>query len=146
MRATWLTMGDENPQERVKMWMYCCTHAAMLMALCVCVIPLFSGAVVGIDQKTGDIKEDPKPFVHFILAGCFTVLFSITADLCVGAVSIVYGACIYEPPKELAVYGDEIPPVAPALTCSKTERDMGYDAESKALGADFRRKGYEVCR
>jgi len=101
------------------MWMYCCTYAVMMMTICVCVIPLFTGEVIGVDQKTGDIKDDAKPFDNFILAGCFTVLkFLIMIGLYVGAVSIVYGAYTYVPPKELAVHGDETPPVAPAVACT----------------------------
>merc|ERR1719265_1855383 len=105
MRVTWLTTGRGNPQEWVQMWMYCCTYAAMMMTLCVCVIPLFTGEVIGVDQKTGDIKGDVKPFDNFILAGCFTALkFLIMIGLYVGAVAIVYGAYTYVPPEELRVH------------------------------------------
>jgi len=44
------------------------------MTLCVVVIPLLTGEIIGVDPKTGDIKEDTKPFDNFILAGCFTAL------------------------------------------------------------------------
>jgi len=119
MRVTWLTMGRGNPQEWVQMWMYCCTYAVMMMTLCVCVIPLFTGEVIGVDQKTGDIKDDNKPFDNFILAGCFTALkFLIMIGLYVGAVAIVYGAYSYVPPQELRVHDGEIPPVAPAVACT----------------------------
>jgi len=119
MRVTWLTMGRGNPQEWVQMWMYCCTYAVMLMTLCVCVIPLFTGEVIGIDQKTGDIQQDSKPFDNFILAACFTALkFLIMIGLYVGAVAIVYGAITYVPPQELRVHEGEIPPPAPAVACT----------------------------
>jgi hypothetical protein len=119
MRVTWLTMGRGNPQEWVQMWMYCCTYAVMLMTLIVCVIPLFTGEVIGVDQKTGDIKDDVKPFDNFILAGCFTVLkYLIMIGLYVGAVAIIYGAYTYVPPKHLAVHKGDVPPVAPAVACT----------------------------
>jgi hypothetical protein len=119
MRVTWLTLGRGNPQEWVQMWMYCCTYAVMMLTLIVCVIPLFTGEVIGVDQKTGDIKEDTKPFDNFILAGCFTVLkFLIIIGLYVGAVAIVYGAYSYEPPQELRVHEGDIPPPAPAVACT----------------------------
>ena len=56
------------------MWMYCCTYAVMMMTLMICAIPLFIGEVIGVDQKTGDIQEDEKPFDNFLLTGCFTAL------------------------------------------------------------------------
>merc|ERR1740127_110160 len=115
MRVTWLTLGRGNPQEWVQMWMYCCTYAVMMLTLIVCVIPLFTGEVIGVDQKTGDIKDDEKPFDNFILAGCFTVLkYLIMIGLYVGAVAIIYGAYTYVPPKHLAVHEGDVPPVAPA--------------------------------
>jgi len=119
MRVTWLTMGRGNPQEWVQMSMYCCTYAVLMMTLCVCVIPLFTGEVIGVDQKTGDIKDEAKPFDNFLLAGCFTVLkFLIMIGLYVGAVAIVYGAYTYKPPKDLAVHEGDVPPVAPAVACT----------------------------
>jgi len=119
MRVTWLTNGQGNPQEWVQMWMYCCTYAVLMMTLIVCVIPLFTGDVVGVDQKTGDIKDDVKPFENFILAGCFTVLkYLIMIGLYVGACAIIYGAYTYVPPRELAVHEGDVPPVAPAVACT----------------------------
>jgi len=119
MRVTWLTGGKGNPQEWVQMCMYCCTYAVLLMTLIVCVIPLFTGEAIGVDPKTGDIKDDAKPFDNFILAGCFTALkFLIMIGLYAGAVGIIYGAINYVPPKELAVHDGDIPPVAPAVACT----------------------------
>merc|ERR1719252_131425 len=98
--------------------MYCCTYAVLAMTLIVMVVPLFTGETVGVDQKTGDIAEDSKPFENWILAGCFTVLkFLIMIGLYVGAVAIIYGTVTYVPEKELAVHG-ELPPVAPAVACT----------------------------
>jgi hypothetical protein len=119
MRVTWLTNGRGNPQEWVQMSMYCCTYAVMLLTLCVCIIPLFTGEVIGVDQKTGDIKNDVKPFDNFVLAGCFTALkFLIMLGLYAGAVAIIYGAYNYEPPQELRVHKGELPPVMPAVACT----------------------------
>merc|ERR1719375_2565024 len=67
MRVTWLTQGKGNPPVWMQMWMYCATYAVLLMTLIVVVIPLFTGEIVGVDQKTGDLKEDVKPFDNFIL-------------------------------------------------------------------------------
>jgi len=119
MRVTWLTNGQGNPQTWVQVWMYCCTYAVMMMTLVVCVIPLFTGEVIGVDQKTGDIKEDTKPFDNFILAACFTVLkYLIMIGLYVGAVCIIYGAINYVPPQHLRVHAGDIPPVSPAVACT----------------------------
>jgi len=119
MRVTWLTMGRGNPQEWVQMSMYCCTYAVMMLTLIVCIIPLFTGEVIGVDQKTGDIAKDSKPFDNFILAGCFTALkFLIMIGLYAGAVAIIYGAYTYEPPQDIRVHKGELPPVMPAVACT----------------------------
>ena len=47
--------------------------AVVLLTLIVLVIPLFTGEVIGVDQKTGDINEDVMLDI-FILAACFTVV------------------------------------------------------------------------
>merc|ERR1719450_1279919 len=60
MRVLWLTQGRGNPPEWVQMCMYMCTYAVLLMTLCVCIIPVFTGEALGVDQKTGDIAEDSK--------------------------------------------------------------------------------------
>jgi len=119
MRVTWLTQGQGNPQEWVQMWMYCCTYAVLVMTLIVCVIPLFTGEVIGVDQKTGDIGGDVQPFNNFILAGCFTALkFLVMIGLYVGALMIIYGAVTYEPPAGMSPHGGKTPPVAPAVACT----------------------------
>merc|ERR1719454_56032 len=98
--------------------MYCCTYAVLGLTLVVIVIPLFTGESIGVDQKTGDIADDAKPFTNWILAGCFTVLkFLIMIGLYVGALAIIYGTVNYVPEKEFAVHG-ELPPVAPAVACT----------------------------
>jgi hypothetical protein len=87
MRVTWLTQGTGNPPVWMQAWMYCTTYAVLAMTLCVVVIPLFTGEIIGVDQKTGDIKEDVKPFDNFILAGCFTVLKYLIMIACMSELS-----------------------------------------------------------
>merc|ERR1719449_226061 len=58
MRVTWLTQGKGNPPVYVQTAMYCCTYAVLAMTLIVCVIPIFTGKVIAVDPKTGDIKQD----------------------------------------------------------------------------------------
>merc|ERR1712138_385574 len=60
MRVTWLTQGKGNPPEYVQAAMYCATYAVLMMTLCVCVIPIFTGKVMAVDVKTGDIPMDEK--------------------------------------------------------------------------------------
>merc|ERR1719375_341507 len=118
MRVTWLTQGQGNPPTYVQVWMYCCTYAVLMMTLVVCVIPLFTGETIGVDQKTGDIADEAKPFDNWILATCFTILkYLIMIGLYVGAIVIIYGTINYVPEKRLAVHGD-LPPVSPAVACT----------------------------
>merc|ERR1719487_3251451 len=87
------------------------------MTLCVIVIPLITGTRLEIDKDTGDIKPDSKPFSHWIVAGCFTVLkYLIMLGLYVGALVVVYGIITFEPPKGTWP-GDKVPPVSPAVQC-----------------------------
>merc|ERR1719191_804059 len=117
MRVTWLTQGKGNPPEYVQVSMYCCTYAVLMMTLVVCVIPIFTGKVIGVDVKTGDIPSDAKPFEQPIVAGCFTALkFLIMLGLYAGALVVVYGIINFEPPKGTWP-GDVIPPVSPAVQC-----------------------------
>merc|ERR1719311_902915 len=117
MRVTWLTQGKGNPQEYVQVAMYCCTYAVLAMTLCACVIPVFTGKVMAVDPKTGDIPMDQKPFTNYWLAGAFTLLkYLIMLGLYAGALVVVYGIINFEPPKGTWP-GDKIPPVSPAVQC-----------------------------
>merc|ERR1719261_1518656 len=117
MRVTWLTQGKGNPPEYVQAAMYCATYAVLMMTLCVCVIPIFTGKVMKVDLKTGDIAKDEEPFENSILAGVFTALkFLIMLGLYIGALVVVYGIINFEPPKGTWP-GDKIPPVSPAVQC-----------------------------
>merc|ERR1719450_323135 len=114
MRVTWLTQGKGNPPEYVQAAMYCATYAVLAMTLCVCVIPIFTGKVIGVDVKTGDIKDDAQPFEAPIVAGCFTALkFLIMIGLYAGALVVVYGIINIVPPKGIWPEG-QVPPVSPA--------------------------------
>jgi len=118
MRVTQLTKGKGNPPESIQVCMYCCTYAVLLMTLIVVVIPLFTGEVIGVDPKTGDIPADSKPFENFIVAGCFTALkFLIMIGLYGGALYIVYGIVTYVPPAGTWPEGKTFP-VAPAVQCT----------------------------
>merc|ERR1719262_1293212 len=110
MRVTWLTQGKGNPPTYVQAAMYCCTYSVLALTLCACVVPIFTGKVIGVNVKTGDIKDDEKPFEQPIVAGCFTALkFLIMLGLYVGALVVVYGIINFEPPKGTWP-GDVIPP------------------------------------
>merc|ERR1719281_1623189 len=50
MRVTQLTRGQGNPPEWVQVCMYFCTYSILMMTLCVCIIPLFTGEVIGVDK------------------------------------------------------------------------------------------------
>jgi len=118
MRITWLTQGKGDPPVYMQAWMYCATYAVLLMTLIVVVIPLFTGEVIGVDQKTGDIDDEHKPFANFILAVCFTVVkYFIMIGLYIGVVCIIYGACTYVPAAGIWP-GDKIPPASPAVACT----------------------------
>merc|ERR1719247_182398 len=116
MRVTWLTQGKGNPPEYVQAAMYCSTYAVLAMTLCVCVIPIFTGKVMKVNKKTGDLDPDEKVFSNAIVGIAFTVLkYLIMLGLYVGALVVVYGIITFEPPKGLWPGGT--PPVSPAVQC-----------------------------
>merc|ERR1719482_2515917 len=118
MRVTQLSKGKGNPPEWVQVCMYFCTYAVLMMTLCVCVIPLFTGEVIGVDPKTGLIPENEEHFENQCAAICFTVLkYLMMLGLYGGAIAIVYGICTYEPPKGLWPEGKKFD-VAPAVQCT----------------------------
>merc|ERR1719305_1563337 len=103
--------------EYVQAAMYCATYAVLAMTLCVCVIPLFTGKVISVDPKTGDIPRDTEPFTFWPVAIAFTILkYLIMLGLYAGALVVVYGIITFEPPKGTWP-GDKIPPVSPAVQC-----------------------------
>merc|ERR1719359_1081425 len=118
MRVTQLTKGKGNPPEWVQICMYFCTYSVLLTTLCVCIIPLFTGEVFGVDPKTGTIPEDQEHFENKICAICFTVVkYLILLGLYGGAIAIVYGISTYVPPKGIWPEGKDFP-VAPAVQCT----------------------------
>merc|ERR1719324_1151691 len=70
MRVTQLTRGQGHPPEWVQVCMYFCTYSVLVMTLCVCVIPLFTGEVIGVDPKTGQIPENSEPFKMQVHSSC----------------------------------------------------------------------------
>merc|ERR1740127_265409 len=117
MRVTWLTQGKGHPPSYVQGSMYACTYSVLAMTLVVCVIPIFTGKVIGVDVKTGDLKDDAQPFEQPIVAGCFTALkFLIMLGLYIGALVVVYGIINFEPPPGIWPAG-QVPPVSPAVQC-----------------------------
>merc|ERR1719421_1877585 len=88
------------------------------MTLVVIVIPLFTGEVVHVDPKTGDIPPDSEPFRNECVACSFTVLkYLILLGLYGGSLVIVYGIVTYEPPKGIWPEGKDFH-VAPAVMCT----------------------------
>jgi len=120
MRVNQLTKNKGDPPDYAKVCMYFCTYAVLLMTLCVCVIPLFTGEVMGVDPKTGQIPEDAKPFENQICAIAFTVLkYIILLMLYVGALGVVYGICTFVPPAGTWPEGKKIP----CCPCSAVHHD-----------------------
>jgi len=118
MRVNQLTKNKGDPPDWAKVCMFFCTYAVLLMTLCVCVIPLFTGEVMGVDPKTGQIPEDAEPFKMQALAIAFTALkYIILLMLYVGALGVVYAICTFEPPKGMWPEGKKFP-VAPAVQCT----------------------------
>merc|ERR1719359_1724896 len=98
--------------------MYFCTYAILLMTLIVCVIPLFTGEVIGVDPKTGDVAQDAQPFESQACAIAFTALkYLILVMLYGGALCVVYGIVTYVPPAGVWPEGKKFP-VAPAVQCT----------------------------
>jgi len=118
MRVNQLTKNKGDPPTWAQVCMYFCTYAVLLMTLCVCVIPLFTGETIGVDPKTGQIPQDCEPFKNNILAICFTVLkYIILLMLYVGALGVVYGIITFVPPAGTWPEGKKFP-VAPAVQCT----------------------------
>merc|ERR1719395_504833 len=118
MRVNQLTKNKGDPPEWAQVCMYFCTYAVLLMTLCVCVIPLFTGEVMGVDPKTGQIPDDVEPFKSQACAIAFTVLkYIILIMLYLCALGVVYGICTYVPPAGTWPEGKKFP-VAPAVQCT----------------------------
>merc|ERR1719428_1146572 len=118
MRVNQLTKNKGNPPEWAQICMYFCTYAVLLMTLIVCVIPLFTGEVIGVDPKTGDIPADVQPFQSQACAIAFTALkYLILIMLYGGAIAVVYGIITYVPPPGIWPEGKDFP-VAPAVQCT----------------------------
>jgi hypothetical protein len=118
MHVTQLTKGQGHPPEWVQVCMYFCTYSVLMMTICVCVIPIFTGETIQVDHKTGDIPTDEEPFKNQCAAICFTALkYLILIGLYGGALAIVYGTITYEPPAGIWPVGIQFP-VSPAVQCT----------------------------
>merc|ERR1719191_1756883 len=118
MRVNQLTKNRGHPPEWAQICMYFCTYAVLLMTLIVCIIPLFTGEVIGVDPKTGDIPHDAQPFQSQACAIAFTCLkYIILLMLYGGALAVVYGIITYVPPAGIWPEGKKFP-VAPAVQCT----------------------------
>lgn len=117
MRVLQLTKGMGNPPEWAQLCMYFCTYSLLVLTLLVIVIPIFTGEVIGVDMKTGDIPADARPFKNAVCAFMFTGLkFLVMIGLYGGVLAVVYGCVTYSPPKGLWMDGKRFP-VSPAVQC-----------------------------
>merc|ERR1719440_918718 len=118
MRVLQLTKGKGNPPEWCQLCMYFCTYAVLALTLSVTIIPIFTGEVIGVDPKTGDMHHDTQPFTNQICAVFFTfVKYFIMLGLYVGVIFVIYGIYAYVPPKGIWPEGKTFP-VSPAVQCT----------------------------
>merc|ERR1719355_12419 len=118
MRVNQLTKNKGNPPEWCQICMYFCTYAILLMTLVVCIIPLFTGETIGVDVKTGQLKDDAEPFKSQACAIAFTALkYLILLMLYGGVLALVYGIITFVPPAGTWPEGKKFP-VAPAVQCT----------------------------
>merc|ERR1719247_3223280 len=118
MRVLQLTRMQGMPPEWMQLCMYFCTYSVLAMTLAVCLIPLFTGEVIGVDPKTGDIPSHAQPFESQACAIAFTVLkYLILLMLYGGSLAVVYGIITFVPPAGTWPEGKKFP-VAPAVQCT----------------------------
>ena len=90
--------GKGNTPAWLQAWTDRASYAVLSMTLIGFAVSVCTGEVVGVGQKTGDIKEDVKPFDNQILAICFTALKYFTMiGLYVGAIAAIYGIITFDP-------------------------------------------------
>merc|ERR1719456_1463577 len=100
MRVNQLTKNKGNPPVWAQICMYFCTYAVLLMTLIVCVIPLFTGEMIQIDDK-GQVKDDVEPFKSYACAIAFTALkYLILLMLYGGVLAVIYAICTFQPPPQ----------------------------------------------
>merc|ERR1719405_383610 len=110
MRVNQLTKNRGDPPAWAQVCMYFCTYAVLLTTLCVCIIPLFTGEVIGVDPKTGQIPENEEHFENQCCAICFTVLkYLILLGLFGGSLAVAYGIVTYKPPAGMWPEGKSYP-------------------------------------
>jgi hypothetical protein len=101
----------------------CFTYSVLLVTLIVCVIPLFTGEVIQVDEQTGEIPKElsidkDNVMNNWICAAFFKVLkYLILLGLYGGVLALIYGISTYEPPAGIWPAGKDFP-VAPAVQCT----------------------------
>lgn len=117
MRVTLPAPGSGQQPVYVQDALRCCTYSMLLMTLCVCIIPIFTGKVVGFNPHTGEREEDAADFGSPRVAAAFTAAKGVAMfGLYAGAFVVVYDAVAFGPPAGTGPGG--VPPVSPpAFRC-----------------------------
>jgi len=106
MRVIWLSQGAEwDPQPWVCVCMQYTTWSILATTLVVAVIPLFTGELIQVDAKTGDLDEGaPKGLPEKEVAGypivatSFTIFrYILLLSLYGGMIGVIYGTFSYMP-------------------------------------------------
>merc|ERR1719261_1509810 len=119
MRVVWLSQGAEwDPQPWVCVCMQYCTWSILATTLIVAVIPLFTGELMAVDDKTGDLDEStPKGEVFKMQAVAigFTVLrYILLLSMYGGMIGVITGTFTYMPAN------GQWRPMAPAVGATVT--------------------------
>merc|ERR1719262_1295237 len=119
MRVIWLSNGAEwDPQPWVCVCMQYCTWSILATTLIVAVIPLFTGELMAVDDKTGDLDEGtPKGEVFKMQAVAigFTVLrYILLLSMYGGMIGVISGTFTFMPAN------GQWRPMAPAVGATVT--------------------------
>jgi len=119
MRVIWLSQGAEwDPQPWVCVCMQYVTWSILATTLVVAVIPLFTGELMAVDEKTGDLDEGtPKGEVFKMQAVAigFTVFrYILLLSMYGGMIGVIYGTFSYMPAN------GQWRPMAPAVGATVT--------------------------
>jgi len=118
MRVLQMTKGRGNPPDWVQNCMLGCTYSILAVTICALVIPLFTGEMLKVDPKTGDMEGSAKGLKNPMMATGFTVLrYCILLGLYGGFIGVVVGIVTFEPPAGTWKNG-EMFPVSPAVACT----------------------------
>merc|ERR1719271_879152 len=119
MRVVWLSRGAEwDPQDWVCVCMQYVAWSILATTLIVALIPLFTGELMDVDEKTGDLDEStPKGEVFKMqaLALGFTIFrYILLVSMYGGMIGVIYGTVTYMPAN------GEWRPMAPAVGATVT--------------------------